>query len=337
VRAFVVTGPGDGAVVDVEPPAVRAGEVVIDVELAGVCGTDVEFFTGEMAYLHTGQAEFPMRLGHEWSGTIREVGEGVDPALLARRATGDTMLGCGTCRYCRAGRHNVCPDRFEVGVRYGWPGALAEQVKVPVAALHLLPDGVDAAAGSLVEPGGSAFRAVEAAGVGPGDRLLVIGPGTMGLLAAQFARVLGCEVHLLGVEDRSLEFARSLGFDAVWDSASLPELDWDAIIDASTGSTVPARAIAAVAPAGRVVFLGIAGTPSPIDARWFVMKDITAIGILGPSAGLAGTIDRYASGLVDPRRLVAATVGLERVGDVLSGWRPDGAGPGPKILVDPRR
>ena len=78
MRAFVVTAPGEAAVHDVDRPVAGPGEVVVDVQRVGVCGTDVEFFTGEMQYLHDGQAHFPMRLGHEWMGTVASVGAGVD-------------------------------------------------------------------------------------------------------------------------------------------------------------------------------------------------------------------------------------------------------------------
>ncbi|MER6796973.1 alcohol dehydrogenase catalytic domain-containing protein, partial [Amycolatopsis mediterranei] len=80
MRAFVLTGPGECSVQEVPAPRAVAGEVVVDVERAGVCGTDVEFFTGEMTYLHQGHSAYPMRLGHEWAGTVTEVGAGVDPA-----------------------------------------------------------------------------------------------------------------------------------------------------------------------------------------------------------------------------------------------------------------
>jgi NADPH:quinone reductase-like Zn-dependent oxidoreductase len=147
MRAFVVTGPRRSQVTDVAGPVPAPGQVVVDVERVGVCGTDVEFFTGEMAYLQQGHAAYPMRPGHEWCGT---------------------------------------------------------------------------------------------------------------------------------------------------------------------------------------------GRPSTVDTRTMVLKDITAVGILGASAGLAGTIEQYAAGAVGPRPLVAATVGPADVGQVLAGWRPAGAGPGPKIHVDPR-
>jgi hypothetical protein len=84
------------------------------------------------------------------------------------------------------------------------------------------------------------------------------------------------------------------------------------------------------------VFIGLSGSPSLVDTRDIALKDVTAVGILGASDGLAGTITRYASQDVDPRPLVAATVGLHQAHDVLAGWRPDSAGPGPKIHIDPR-
>jgi len=80
------------------PPIAVPGGVIIDVHRAGVCGTDIEFYIGQMPYLHEGHAQYPMRLGHEWMGTVSAVGDGVEPSWLNRRVTGDTMLGCGTCR-----------------------------------------------------------------------------------------------------------------------------------------------------------------------------------------------------------------------------------------------
>jgi threonine dehydrogenase-like Zn-dependent dehydrogenase len=336
VRAFVVTGPRRSEVTEVDGPAPAPGQVVVDVERVGVCGTDVEFFTGEMAYLQQGHAAYPMRLGHEWCGTVSAVGDGADPGWLGRRVTGDTMLGCGGCGRCRAGRPHVCEDRFEVGIRGGFPGALAEQLAVPAGALHPLPAVVDGAAGALVEPGGSALRAVWAAALAPGERLLVLGPGTIGLLTAMLALAQGAEVHVVGVTEASLDFARTLGVHGAWTAADLPRLPFDAVVDASTSPAIPAVALDLVEAGRRVVYVGVAGRPSVVDTRTMVLKDVTAVGILGASAGLAGTIERYADGSVDPRPLVAATVGLGEVGAVLGGWRPPGSGPGPKVQVDPR-
>jgi threonine dehydrogenase-like Zn-dependent dehydrogenase len=185
-----------------------------------------------------------------------------------------------------------------------------------------------------VEPGGNALRAVRAAQLRPGDRVLILGPGTIGVLAAMFARAAGAEVHLMGRADRSLPFARTLGFEGVWTEDALPGLPWDAVIDASNAARLPSRAAELVEPGKRVVYIGLAAAASTVDTRALVLKDVTAVGILGGSAGLAGAIDAYARGDVDPAPLVAATVGLEDLAPVLAGEFPPGAGPGPKIHVD---
>jgi threonine dehydrogenase-like Zn-dependent dehydrogenase len=336
MRAFTLTAPRRFAVERVPVPVAEPGEAVVDVERVGLCGTDAEFFTGEMSYLHEGHAGFPMRLGHEWAGTVSAVGAGVDPAWIGRRVMGDTMLGDGTCRRCRRGHQHVCERRQEVGIRGGRPGALAEQVAVPVTSLHDLPDSVDAVLGALVEPGGNALRSARAACLWAGDRALVLGAGTIGLLVAMFARTTGAEVHLMDRSPRALDFARSLGFAHAWTEDTLPDVPFDAVVDASTAAHLPARALDLVEPAGRLVYVGLAGSPSTIDTRRLALKDVTAVGILSASPGLDDTIRAYASGQVDPRPLVAATVGLDQVGAVLAGDRPVGAGPGPKIHVDPR-
>ncbi|WP_241564029.1 zinc-binding dehydrogenase [Nonomuraea polychroma] len=205
---------------------------------------------------------------------------------------------------------------------------------MPVRALQPLPGPVDPELGALVEPGGNALRAVRAAAVAHGERLLVIGPGTIGLLAAMIAAAQGVEVHLLGVTGRSLAFARSLGFTHTWTTP--PEVGFDAVIDASTGPGSPALALDVVEPGRTVVFIGLSAEPSLADTRRLVLKDVTAVGVLSASGGLAGTIDLYASGQVDPRPLVAATVPLEEAASVLAGKRQPGWGDAPKILVDPR-
>jgi threonine dehydrogenase-like Zn-dependent dehydrogenase len=346
VRAFVITGPGRAEVRDIEPPEPGPGQVVVAVERAGVCGTDVEFYTGHMVYLRTGEARYPVRIGHEWCGRVIRAGDEDSAAWVGQRVTGDTMLGCGHCHRCRSGRQHLCADRFEIGIRGGWPGALAEQLLVPASALLPLPEGIGPTAGALVEPGGNALRVVRAtqdrasqdraSQDWAGQRLLVIGPGTIGLLAALIARAQGADVHLLGQEERSLRFARSLGFGQVWVRDTLPAGLFDAIIDASTGVGMPSLATELVEPGGRIGYIGLSAEPSLIDTRTLVLKDVTASGVLSASGGLAETIALYADGAVDPEPIVAATVGLADVATVLSGRRPPEWGDAPKVHIDPR-
>src|ERR1700684_2375212 len=156
MRAVVISRPGQPAVRDVGPPEPGPGQVVVDVERAGVCGTDVEFFTGHMVYLRTGEARYPVRIGHEWGGVVTRAGDEASAAWVGQRVTGATMLGCGHCDRCRSGRQHLCADRFEIGIRGGWPGALAAQLLVPASALLPLPDRIGATAGALGGPGGKA-------------------------------------------------------------------------------------------------------------------------------------------------------------------------------------
>ena len=331
MKALMITAPNQAEVWEVPNPVAVPGEVIVDVKRAGICGTDIEFFTGEMSYLHDGFAKLPMSIGHEWMGVISAVGDGVDKSWIGKRVTGDTMLGCGKCRRCKSGLQHVCEFRFEIGIRGGRPGGLAEQIPVPVSALHVLPDSINETAGALVEPGGNAFRSVQAANLKSGERVLITGAGTIALLCAMFAKAQGAEVHLLGRSERSRKFAQSMGFDETWSEADLPELPWDAVIEASNAQPLPAKAVDLVEPGRRVVYIGLSVEPSLVDSRKIALKDVTAVGILSASPGLAGTIKSFAAGEVDPTPLVAKTVSLEEMPAILAGERPAGSGAGPKF------
>src|SRR5690349_6194946 len=174
MRALVVHGPHDARVDEVPVPTPGPGELLVRVDRAGLCGTDVELFTGEMAYYALGRTHHPLRLGHEWTGTVIATGSASEGLWLGRRVVGDTMLGCVACR---AGRHHVCPDRHEVGITDGWPGMLAAYALIPTRFAHYVPDAVSTDAAALVEPGANALRAVRAATDGSGRRLLILGDG----------------------------------------------------------------------------------------------------------------------------------------------------------------
>jgi threonine dehydrogenase-like Zn-dependent dehydrogenase len=246
------------------------------------------------------------------------------------------MLGCGHCRFCLAGHQHVCPDRFEVGILDGWAGALAEQLLIPARFALEIPDSVSVTAAALVEPGGNALRAVDATALEPGQSLLILGSGTIGLLAAQFALARGLDVHVAGERPASLELARTLGVEHTHSFDELDDIPFGAVIDATSSATAPALATRLVDPAGRVVFIGLSGTPSLVDTRELALKDVTAVGILSASPGLAGAIELFASGAVVPDALVAEVVALDEVGERLEGRRGPNAGPGPKVHVDPR-
>ena len=334
MRALVIDGPRSARVCEVEVPRPAAGQVVVDVHRVGICGTDVELFTGELAYFEQGKSRFPLRPGHEWCGVVSAVGAQADEAWLGARVTGDTMLGCGHCNRCRAGNGHVCADRHEIGIT-AWPGALADQVLVPASSLHRLPASVDDRAGALVEPGGNAQRAAAAAQAGPGRRILVCGPGTIGLLAVAFATAAGADVDVLAADPNRRELAATFGADRYWTADDPPPGVYDAVIDCTGDHRVPASALALVEPAGRVVYIGVSPRPSQIDSRDIVLNDLTVVGILGASAGLATAIAHYADGRVVPGPLAQVVVGLDGAAAALAGLIDPA--PGVKVHIDPRR
>lgn len=333
MRALIIDGTRSASVQNVAVPVPGPAQVVVTVHRVGICGTDVELFTRELPYFEQGKSRFPLCPGHEWCGTVSAVGTGVDPRWVGERVIGDTMLGCGRCDRCASGRHHVCDDRSEIGIA-GWPGALAEQLLAPVGSLHRLPDSVDDRAGALVEPGGNALRAVRAAQAGPGRRLLIWGPGSIGLLATAFARTAGADVHVVGLNARREELAKSFGASRYWTMSEPPPGTYDAVIDATGDDTVPGQALRFAEPAGRVVYIGLSRKASLIDSREVALNDLTVTGILGASAGLAPAIAHYADGRVDPGPLAQVLVGLDRAAEALAGQLDPGAGT--KIHIDPR-
>ena len=334
MRALVLTAPRLAEVQDVSDPQPRPGEALVAVARVGVCGTDEELFDGSMAYFASGRASYPLRPGHEWTGTVVEVGDGVDPTWRGRRVIGDTMLADGTCDRCRSGRRHVCRNLAEVGISMGVDGALAERLVVPADSLHRLPDAVDDAAGALVEPGGNAWRAASAAWAEPGRRVLVWGSGTIGLLTAAFAHAAGAEVHVVARREAAAALARRLGADATWTPDMIPtDVPFLSIVDATDDASVVGRAVDLVEPGGRVVTIGLAAEATLVDTRTTTLKDVSVVGILSGSPGLEPAIEAYASGAVDPRPLIGAVVGLDQAPVVLAGE----VHAGPKVHIDPRR
>ncbi len=335
MKAFVITSPQVGSVIEVPEPQVGDHDLLVEIERVGICGTDVEFFNGDMAYLASGHAKYPLQLGHEWCGRVIEIGSKVAPHWRGKFITGDTMLGCQQCDRCTTGYQHLCHDRDEVGIRNGYPGALAQRLIIPEFAAHELPDDLDPALGAMVEPTGNALRSVDATKLKAGERLLIFGPGTIGLLCALIAKSRGIEVHLVGVEETSLTFARQFGFAGVHHIDAIPQIPIHAVIDATYNNEIPALALELLEPGRTVVYIGIAGIPSMIDSRTLVLKDLTAVGILSGSPGNAGAIKLLSTGAIDPRPLIASVVSLKESAEVLAGKRPGAIGDGPKIHIKP--
>jgi threonine dehydrogenase-like Zn-dependent dehydrogenase len=292
-----------------------------------------------MAYYASQRTTFPVQLGHEWVGVVREVGADVDSQWIGKRVTGDTMLGCDRCEVCKSGKTWLCPTRVELGITDGRGGGLAEQILFPARFAFEIPPSITVGAAAMVEPAGNSLRAVDACALHEGQSILILGAGTIGLLAAQIALAKKLVVTVASHRPNSLALATKLGvrnIASLEELATAPDQIYDGVIDATSINSSPSVAIKKVKPGGRVALIGISESPSLIDTREMLLQDITMVGILSASPGLQGAINYFAAGAFDPEILVSEVIGLNDVASRLNGVRGKDAGPGPKIHVDPR-
>lgn len=202
--------PRDFVLGQAAEPAVAPGLVKVRVAYAGICGSDLHIYLGQDPGLPQ-----PIH-GHEFSGTIAEVGEGVTGVQVGDRVTVEhTYSVCGRCAYCRTGRYQLCPQRHSIG--FDTPGAFTEYVLADPQYVHKLPDTLSLEKGALTEPLACIVHAVELAGTRAAMPVLVVGPGPMGLLAGLVLRAYGCQVDILGtpVDKERLERAAAAGLRVV--------------------------------------------------------------------------------------------------------------------------
>ncbi len=200
-------GVGNLVYEDREIPEPGENEVLLKVMACGICSSD------ESRVMETGTYHFPTVPGHEFAGQVVGLGEGCDPALMNRKASVFPLLPCFECEACRQKSYATCTNYKYFGSRND--GAYAEYLVVPAWNLNLLDDSVPYTTGALSEPAAVAHHAAVMSGVKKGDRALVIGTGTIGLLIAAFCQIKGAEVYIAGRRQESLDFAASFGFRTI--------------------------------------------------------------------------------------------------------------------------
>src|ERR671932_999965 len=209
MKGIVWYGPEQMSVDEVPEPSVEPGTVVVRPTAAGICGSEIEGYLGKM-----GNRTPPLVMGHEFAGTVTEVGEGVDESLIGRLVAVNPLSSDGTCPLCRAGLTSLCPNRKLVGIHS--PGGFAEYTLAPAANVYPIPDGVEARTGALAEPLANGVHAARLGLVdGSVEHAVVIGAGTIGLMCLQAAVLDGVpEVHAVEPVEGRREQALVLGADA---------------------------------------------------------------------------------------------------------------------------
>jgi L-iditol 2-dehydrogenase len=281
--AVVNFAPSRGSVEirDIPTPEIGPDDVLLEVANVGVCGSDLHQWTAD----HSWPVNYPVVLGHEFAGRISQVGTNVQGWKVGDRVASETAAVIDTTNpMSRIGLYNLDPTRKGFG--YGVNGAMTRFVRVPSRILHALPDSLPFGHACLTEPCCVAYNAVvKNARIEPGDRVVVLGPGTIGILCAAMARLCGAEVALVGLEAdrRRLEIARAYGCEPIVGSAT----DWakardglgaDGVIDAAGVSATLKVAIDLVRPAGWISKVGWGRDPLGFSLDPLVQKNVTLQG-----------------------------------------------------------
>ncbi len=329
-------GPNDIRYEQVADPIPGPGQMLVRVRAAGICGTDIEIYTHEHPVYRSGKGRLPLVLGHEWSGEVVDVGRGVTRFRPGDRVTCENPIGCGMCVACLTCHENVCPNRMEFGVQ-GRDGAFAEYTLSDEGKTHAVGGlGLDEAA--LLEPATVAVRAVRRAEIKPGDRVVVLGSGCIGLLTVQAAKAAGAGLVLAtDIAQSKLELALGLGADVAIDPSKQRVTDvcreltggsgFDAVIECSgnLGSLSDAFGIAAIA--GRIVIVGVYGGASvPMPPDVLVSGEITVRGTVGGQDCWEETISLVSEGRIKTKPLISHTMRLSDVREAFAlarSGRPD--------------
>ncbi len=326
MRAAVYHGPRKLSIESVPVPEVGHSDVLIKVRDCGICGSDLHSYKAGM-YVSPGQI-----MGHEFMGTVAAVGDFVEGIDEGDRVTGFGIGVCGSCYWCARQQYILCPELFQNSTGYGLPGGFAEYVLIQNAvvgqSIHLIPDELDDETAATAEPVSVGVGAIDAAGVRPGDKVVVLGAGMIGNACMQAARAAGAEqVAVVDISPVRLEAAKSLGADEVFDARSGDALAWvkelwgvgryhfneggmaDVVIEAAGAPVTIQQAFEMVRSGGTIVFVGLPEEPAPFDVTKIVHKQPRMVGSLG--GDFARALEMLASGRIKTKELITHRFPLE--------------------------
>jgi threonine dehydrogenase-like Zn-dependent dehydrogenase len=308
MRAARITGVSRTDLATVPVPEPEPGTALVRTRHVGICGTDLEILHGTSAFLQDGRIAFPHVFGHEWYGEVtayaQEPPAGAPP--VGSLVVGRTMVPCGHCAQCHAGRAQMCAALRETGL-YGLQGGAADYVRVPTHALTPLPVRLPEPAGALIEPAVSVVEAFERARLRFDDRVAVIGTGTMGLLAVQFAHRYATEVHAVGIEQHGLDLALRCGADAAHHADEVPQDAYSLVVEASGAASAFTGAFEMARRGGRIALVGVAREPVSFVPGELSLKGVDVLGIQHGIAHYDRTVGLFEEGILDAGPLIAET------------------------------
>jgi L-iditol 2-dehydrogenase len=318
-RAAVLLRPGEVVLEEREVPSPGPREVLVEITSVGVCGSDVHY------YRHGRIGDFvveePMILGHEMSGRIAAVGDGVDADRVGQRVAVEPQHPCRRCKQCTSGRYNLCPEmKF-----YATPpvdGAFCRYVTIDAEMAHPVPDSMSDDAAALLEPLSVAIATMRKAGIVPGSSILIAGAGPIGVICAQAARAFGAARIVVSDlvasrRERVLHFGATEVLDPTVDDVAALDPQVDAFVDASGAAPAVVSGIKAVGPAGRVVLVGMGAEDYALPVGYIQNMEITVTGVFRYTDTWPAAIHLVSSGQIDLDALVTGRYDLDHVADAL--------------------
>jgi L-iditol 2-dehydrogenase len=337
-RAAIMYGTHDIRLEEVPVPEPGPKEVLVEIEAVGVCGSDVHYY--EEGRIGSFVVREPLILGHESMGTIIGLGEEVTKHEVGERVTLEPGVPDGTCRECRAGRYNLCPNvKF-----FATPpvnGAFTNYVNIHEDFAFALSDELSDNAGALMEPLSVGIWACRKAKVEAGDHVLVTGAGPIGLLAMQVALAQGAtQVTITDVAPERLEMAEKTGATRTINVAEEPLADAgvevDALIECSGNQAALGDGIRSVRPAGIVVVVGMGpGEETSIPLSLIQTREITLTGTFRYANTYPAAIELAATGKVDLDAIVTGYYGLGDTEEALQASRKDPGNVKPMVVPNP--
>lgn len=331
MKAAIITGVNQISVETVSDPLCGIRDVIVEVVASGICGTDLHILEGEFA------PTLPIIPGHEFSGTIVEIGKDVSNFKVGQKVAVDPSLNCGECFFCKRARGNLCESWGGIGISV--PGGAAEFASVPVKNLYLLPDEIDIKNASLIEPLSCAVRGYDVLPRIPGSHYLIYGSGTMGLMMMELARRNGAaSVSMVDINEKRLETARTLGITKTATNADEFESErgWDVVIDCTGNEAAIQDAIKRTMPGGTFLQFGVANTGArvEIDPFWIYNKEITIAGSMAVLHSFERAGDLLAAGVLNSEVMISHRFGLDDYPKAVQMFKD---GIGRKMTIEPGR
>jgi (R,R)-butanediol dehydrogenase/meso-butanediol dehydrogenase/diacetyl reductase len=326
VKAARFHARGDIRIDDVVEPAIRPGAVKIKVAWCGICGTDLHEYTNGPIFCPSPDTPHPLTgetppvvLGHEFAGTVVELGEGVSRIALGARVAVEPRITCGSCAACRSGRHNTCADAATIGLA-GAGGGLAEYIVVDEALVFDIGD-LPLETGALIEPLAVAVHAVRQSGALAGEFAVVFGAGPIGLLVSAVLKAQhGVRVVLVEPNEHRRAQGEKLGADALIDPLIQ---DVETIVRELTDGVGADRAfecagvdaslagcLAAVRTGGTVVNVALRSTPARVDLLPLSLKEISLVGTICYANDYPAVIELLQSGRLNVDSIITKRIEL---------------------------